>query len=98
LQINWFSHLEVAIACKVHSLRSRITNPKIDGLQVKEHSVIQKLKELHRKWQETCQNVHAHLHAPVSSILKTEPSPLSKRLGNGTMADSKTRSKLTTLF
>ncbi|CAM6037714.1 unnamed protein product [Sphagnum compactum] len=69
-------------------LRSRITNPKMDGLQVKEHSVIQKLKELHRKWQETCQNVHAHLHAPVSSILKT---PLSKRLGNGTMADSKTR-------
>jgi hypothetical protein len=66
--------------------------------QVKEHSVIQKLKELHRKWQETCQNVHAHLHAPVSSILKTEPSPLSKRLGNGTVADSETHSKLTTLF
>ncbi|CAK9199063.1 unnamed protein product [Sphagnum troendelagicum] len=65
-------------------LRSQITNPKIDGLQVKEHSVIQKLKELHWKWQETCQNVHAHLHAPVSSILKTEPSPISKRLGNGT--------------
>ncbi len=70
----------------------------LHGLQVKSQSVIQKLKELQQKWQGTCQSVHAHLHAPVSSSLKTEPSPLSQKLANGSLVDGKTHSKNTIFF
>ncbi|CAK9237724.1 unnamed protein product [Sphagnum troendelagicum] len=88
-------HLAPAEWCSLSS-GGALNEGRLDthGSQVKSQSVIQKLKELQRKWQGTCQSVHAHLHAPVSSILKTESSPLSQKLANGSLVDGKTHMSL----
>ncbi|CAM6037132.1 unnamed protein product [Sphagnum compactum] len=88
-------HLAPAEWCSLSS-GGAVNEGRLDthSSQVKSQSVMQKLKELQRKWQGTCQSVHAHLHAPVSSSLKTEPSPLSQKLANGSLVDGKTHMSL----